>query len=1065
MRRTSPLGLIALSLVLLGSSAGAQDRGPATEVRTGERLTIALGEADRLPGEGCYRRELRYESRLAGELVAWAESEEIDCVLRVRQLEAIQGEERASAARVPATLVVESRPGASTELEVEASTPGVVVFQLTEIAETAELRQAVAAARRALEEVPRLKRSGDREGASALRIGAFDDLADAGEEGCPQEARRLLLQLALLSSSFPLAPPYPGADRLAAEQRRVLGTLEELYPSRHPDLAITRTNLANHLLNVQELDAVEALVHQAIEVLEPIQAECAVNLRSARSIQATCAAKQGHLALARRLLERFIREYGADGEEPPDCVVEAELDLANVLFSLHDLSGAELRYRRVLERLERKHPHGSEKIDVVRGNLTLILAEGGKHREALPLQRELVESFVRRYGASSDNAVKAKLNLAATLSVLGELGEAIPLLREVLEVRSARFPDTHPDVQSVRFNLACTARRYARELHVQLLEDRKRLYPPGHPHLMQSQERVGRFLRGEASRHELEALFLDYAEGIRAMIRESLLLSARERAAVVARAAGKTDLLIGQLETSCPGEHLDLLFELIESQRILAARSPRLPAGEEEDPELLELRELALSARAGRSRLAGTVAKSGETPNVGPELRQATLEQEAAERAYNEALLDRGHWYLEEVSCSRIAAGLPPGSLAVSYWRTDSTGEPLEPGEAGGGGVFLALTIAPSGEVELVVLGPARDVSRACRRWIDALDVSHSRRGAELDEAEERAAGLALRGLVLDPVLRDVGPVERLYVSLDDVLHTLPLDALPLESGRRFGDVTDVHALAFLAELLHRENPRDEPPELLAVGGVDYGDEAVVEASSGAAAPPALRGGLIGEYFRPLPGTRAEARVVSDLFERRFGRPGLLLSGGEATKAEFLRRAPGASHLHLATHGAFADEEHRTADPDLRRLVQRMAPLSLCGLAFRDANLARAEVGGYPGILTGEELAALDLSGCELAVLSTCESGVGLRTPGVGPWSLQSALRTAGAKVTLTSLWRVEDEWSARLMSELYRRLWSTEAPTPTEALWEAKEELRRIPGVTVRDWAGWVLCGDVGRR
>jgi len=65
---------------------------------------------------------------------------------------------------------------------------------------------------------------------------------------------------------------------------------------------------------------------------------------------------------------------------------------------------------------------------------------------------------------------------------------------------------------------------------------------------------------------------------------------------------------------------------------------------------------------------------------------------------------------------------------------------------------------------------------------------------------------------------------------------------------------------------------------------------------------------------------------------------------------------------------------------NLRRPVQRMAPLSRGGLASRDANLARAEEGSYPGILTGEDLAAL----------STGESGVGLHTPGVGLRSLQS---------------------------------------------------------------------------
>ena len=53
-----------------------------------------------------------------------------------------------------------------------------------------------------------------------------------------------------------------------------------------------------------------------------------------------------------------------------------------------------------------------------------------------------------------------------------------------------------------------------------------------------------------------------------------------------------------------------------------------------------------------------------------------------------------------------------------------------------------------------------------------------------------------------------------------------------------------------------------------------------------------------------------------------------------------------------------------------------------------------------PGILTAEELATFDLRNCELAVLSACETNVGIRRAGQGIQSLQTALHAAGARTS-----------------------------------------------------------------
>ena len=116
--------------------------------------------------------------------------------------------------------------------------------------------------------------------------------------------------------------------------------------------------------------------------------------------------------------------------------------------------------------------------------------------------------------------------------------------------------------------------------------------------------------------------------------------------------------------------------------------------------------------------------------------------------------------------------------------------------------------------------------------------------------------------------------------------------------------------------------------------------------------------------------------------------------------------------------------------------------------------------------MTADELSTLDLTHCELAVLSACDTNVGERRAGQGVASLQKALQMAGARSVITSLWKVPGEATKDLMLDFYRRLWVEKEPK-SQALWEAKMKLRNAkdasgaPLYTTRDWAAWVLTGD----
>nr|VFJ61783.1 MAG: CHAT domain-containing protein [Candidatus Kentron sp. FM] len=131
------------------------------------------------------------------------------------------------------------------------------------------------------------------------------------------------------------------------------------------------------------------------------------------------------------------------------------------------------------------------------------------------------------------------------------------------------------------------------------------------------------------------------------------------------------------------------------------------------------------------------------------------------------------------------------------------------------------------------------------------------------------------------------------------------------------------------------------------------------------------------------------------------------------------RRAP-PRVLHLATHGFFLEERSERTD----------RPMTLGGLALAGANRGiMGETGpdGEDGILYALETQNLNLEGTELVVLSACDTGKGEVDYSEGVYGLTRALRTAGAKNILMTLWPLNDELAKEFMLDFYRNWLSGE--------------------------------------
>ena len=184
-----------------------------------------------------------------------------------------------------------------------------------------------------------------------------------------------------------------------------------------------------------------------------------------------------------------------------------------------------------------------------------------------------------------------------------------------------------------------------------------------------------------------------------------------------------------------------------------------------------------------------------------------------------------------------------------------------------------------------------------------------------------------------------------------------------------------------------------------------------------------------------------------------FGSRARLLRGAQATETAVrsLQELRTARFISFATHGVTAGSTSRLTEP---------------GLILTPPVIQSATEDGY---LAASEIAALRLN-ARLVALSACNTLVagaeaGTRRPdGVGLASLNNAFLFAGARGVLASHWQVNDEATAQLMSDVFRRLSENSQLNGADALRQSMAALRRDP--TFQHpyfWAAFSYGGDPG--
>lgn len=157
---------------------------------------------------------------------------------------------------------------------------------------------------------------------------------------------------------------------------------------------------------------------------------------------------------------------------------------------------------------------------------------------------------------------------------------------------------------------------------------------------------------------------------------------------------------------------------------------------------------------------------------------------------------------------------------------------------------------------------------------------------------------------------------------------------------------------------------------------------------------PLRRAVLIGVPDAQTPRVRDEVMQLAPMFETS-----ITLLDEQATRRNIEEHAPHADILHLACHGQFRPDN----------------PL------FSSLRLADSW-------LTVREAYNLNLDNC-LVTLSACETGMSAIAPGDELLGLARGFLSAGASSLVLSLWAVDDEATADLMTDFYARLRAGASP------------------------------------
>lgn len=773
------------------------------------------------------------------------------------------------------------------------------------------------------------------------------------------------------------------------------------------------------------------------------------------------------------------------------------------------LGKAENLYAKTLEARERILGPRSPATLQSMNNLGLLYNKTGLHDKARPLLEQAWQGHREVHGVSHGDTLNSLHNLASLYIHQKNYDDAASLYQEILNLGAGSIDENDPRVLSTKRSLATAyvgQRRYeeAEELHQDVLDRRRRRLGKDHPDTLHSMGNLAGVYHRQGRHEEALTLFEETIALRRQVLGlyHPLTLSGELSSVYPLIKLGKLDEAVARLTKAsdkrrqyAKGELastrsaaaraavlkrqrafqnavISLSMEVPTTKTIIAAARVMLDWKRIQGPEAAYLahlvrsaedqnvRQLALDIKTLRTRLSALA----QTRHKQDKLMAIVEELEAKEFALANI---NERFQQPSASLDQLAKALPRNTAVVEFRQFQyvdfETG--FEFGDAEDGH-FAALLIRPGREPTIV----GTEKISVLSTHLATIHSDHSSKRSD-------GAAAALFRQLFSGLADDLEGIKELYIAPDGLLHLVPFDRLILPDGGYWGEKMAIRIIPTGRDLLISE-PSKRGVGLLAIGGVDFDDahQDATVASTVAIQPDGLNALSIDEAdiesvrgevssvfseFDPLPASKDEVQRVAKVYsEKRPEDPIHVWIGSSASEARLkglygLNEAPRV--LHIATHGFYL--------PDSIQNLSR--PNLYSGLVLAGANRSFAEqtsgatTTSEDGILYSIEAQDLDLDGTELVVLSACDTAKGVIDYSEGIVGMVEALRIAGAKKILTTLWPVLDKPTAAFMQILYENWMNDPENDVAGALDRTKSMFRQHQNPDYRSpmvWAPFVL-------
>jgi CHAT domain-containing protein len=331
-------------------------------------------------------------------------------------------------------------------------------------------------------------------------------------------------------------------------------------------------------------------------------------------------------------------------------------------------------------------------------------------------------------------------------------------------------------------------------------------------------------------------------------------------------------------------------------------------------------------------------------------------------------------------------------------------------------------------------------------------------------EKNEEVLKTDLRSLydqLIVPLLPHLVGVKRIIWSPDGGLSGLAFGVLLSSDDSFAAEQWEMAYISTCRDLMKAASPQPESASMVIIAAPSY-DTAVplAKVSQNRVSAMAVDRGSLPE-LGPLPGTAMEKERLTQILENNAFTV-KALTASEATEPVVIASLKGATHIHFATHGLVlapsatvrrlsrgqgyqvdsplpaptpaGGQGLASSSPPPSQADQPLLRSMLC-LTGANASLKQWKQGQHPptlsdGLLTAQEVAALDLDSAWLAVLSACDTASGDALSGEGVLGMRRGFLAAGVDHLLMTFWSIADEETVQVMADFYKAIGDKVHPT-----------------------------------